>query len=202
MLRLLLALIAALPLHLRKDRREGSHRQKTHGNRYSGSGSSRTLTKAGGSGKGGSGNKKSAGATINRIRSEKSSKKRSERPKYTWKPEDDYDDDDLDFIGKGSSTNESRGESSAPTKSQQQKREEKMIRDMEKAERSRTFKAVMDNGGLKTNDALREEYAGIPNTYKRRDGMAGDEMAEMFSMYYPELGIESERDLIDFLVGR
>lgn len=202
MIRLLIALIACIPLHLRSDRRKGSHPQRTHGNRYGGSGSSRTLVSKGGSGKSSNSSKKDAGATINRIRSEKSSQKRSDRKsKNTWKPADDFEDDDLDFIGKGSSSNESRGEGSAPTKSAQQKREDKIIADMEKAERSRTFKAVQEFGGLKTNDDLREEYAGIPNTYKRKDGMAGDDMADHLAQFYPELGIESERDLIDFLVS-
>lgn len=58
----------------------------------------------------------------------------------------------------------------------------------------------MDAGGIATHaDQLREEYRSIPNTYKRRDGLPGDEMAEYLAMYHPELGIETENDLIEVL---
>jgi hypothetical protein len=77
--------------------------------------------------------------------------------------------------------------------------EAKLLRDMERADRAKLYKAIMDQGGLKSRAELREEYAGIPNTYKRKDGLAGDELADHLAICYPELGIESERDLIDYL---
>lgn len=84
---------------------------------------------------------------------------------------------------------------------QRERYEERMLRAMEKAERSRLFSAIRDAGGLQTRADLREEYADIPNTYKRRDGLPGDEMADHLATYFPEFGIESERDLIDFLAA-
>ena len=56
----------------------------------------------------------------------------------------------------------------------------------------------MDAGGIKTSDDLREEYREIANTFKRRDGLPGDEMAEYLSVYHAEFGIQSENDLLDF----
>ena len=106
------------------------------------------------------------------------------------------DDDDDPF-------NEDFG-SDEPTSKEDEERERyeaKILRDLEKAERSRVFQSVQENGGLQTRDDLREEYAGIPNTYKRRDGTPGDEMAEYLAAYYPEFGIEDERYLIDFLAA-
>lgn len=83
----------------------------------------------------------------------------------------------------------------------QQKYEAKILRDIEKDERSRLHSIVHETGGLKTRDSLREEYSEIPNTFKRKDGLPGDEMAEYLSSYYPEFGIEDERDLIDYLAS-
>ena len=79
--------------------------------------------------------------------------------------------------------------------------EAKLIADMEKADRQKVYRAIQDQGGLKTRPDLREEYAGIPNTFKRKDGLPGDEMADHLATYYPELGIESERDLITYLAA-
>jgi hypothetical protein len=84
---------------------------------------------------------------------------------------------------------------------QREKYEAKQIAALEKAERSRVHSVVMEAGGLKTRADLREEYRGIPNTFKRKDGLPGDEMADYFSRFYPEFGIEDERDLIDFLAA-
>ena len=85
---------------------------------------------------------------------------------------------------------------------QARKYEEKQIRAMEKAQTSALYNAIMENGGIKTSDTLREEYRNIPNTFIRTDGLPGDEMADMLATYYPELGIESENDLIDFFWER
>lgn len=99
--------------------------------------------------------------------------------------------------------NESWGDEDegSPEDAELAKYEAKQVADLEKAERSRLHGIVMEAGGLKTRDDLREEYAGISNTFKRRDGMDGDEMADYFATYYPEFGIEDERDLIDFLAS-
>lgn len=189
MLRLLFILVSFACWHLRADRRKGSHRQGTHGNRYSGSGKGRKLVKAGGS-------KSSGKATKSGADAFKSKKTAKPKP-----PPDDDDDDDLDFLGKGSSTNESRGEGAKAKPTAQERHEAKLINQREKEERSRVHSAIKDMGGLKTRDDLRDEYSQIPNTFKRRDGMAGDDLAEHLAQYYPEFGIESERDLIDFLAA-
>jgi hypothetical protein len=84
---------------------------------------------------------------------------------------------------------------------QRERYEDQQVRALEKAERSRLHGIIHEAGGLKTRDALREEYAGIPNTFKRKDGASGDEMAEYLATYYPEFGIEDERDLIDYLAA-
>ncbi|MDP8952137.1 MAG: hypothetical protein M3N18_07870 [Actinomycetota bacterium] len=84
----------------------------------------------------------------------------------------------------------------------QRKYEEAQVRAMEKQETTTLYRAIMENGGIRTSDELREEYKNIPNTFIRKDGMAGDEMADMLASYYPELGIESESDLIDFFWER
>lgn len=106
-----------------------------------------------------------------------------------------FDDDDP--------FNEDHGGNEPKSKEDKQREryESQQIRALEKAERGRLNSAVMEAGGLKTRVDLREEYAGIPNTFKRKDGLAGDEMAEYLGRYYPEFGIEDERDLIDFLAA-
>lgn len=92
----------------------------------------------------------------------------------------------------------------AETEEQKQQRayEAKLLADLEKAERSAVHTAILDAGGIQTRDDLREEYRQIPNTFKRKDGLPGDEMADYLGMYYPELGIESENDLLDFFANR
>lgn len=85
---------------------------------------------------------------------------------------------------------------------QRREREEaQVLKQMEKEERGKLHTIIRDAGGIKTRDDLREEYRGIPNNFKRKDGMPGDEMAEYLGMYFPELGIESERDLIDYFAA-
>lgn len=92
-------------------------------------------------------------------------------------------------------------ESKSKEDKQREKYEAKLVRDLEKSQRSDVHRIITDAGGIKTRDDLREEYSGIPNTFKRKDGQAGDEMAEYLKTYYPEYGIEDERDLIDFLAA-
>lgn len=84
---------------------------------------------------------------------------------------------------------------------QRERMEAQLIRQMEKADRAKVYAAIQEQGGLKTRADLREEYAGIPNTYKRKDGLQGDEMADHLATYFPELGIRSERDLITYLAA-
>lgn len=79
--------------------------------------------------------------------------------------------------------------------------EARLLKQAAKAERSRLHSIILEAGGLKTNNALREEYSGIPNTFKRRDGLLGDEVADYLNTYYQEFGIQNERDLIDYLAA-
>jgi hypothetical protein len=92
-------------------------------------------------------------------------------------------------------------EDADPGAAARERYEAKVLRELERAERSQVYGAVMEAGGLQTRDDLRDEYSEIPNTFKRRDGLPGDEMAEYLATYFPEYGIEDERDLIDFLVA-
>ncbi len=48
--------------------------------------------------------------------------------------------------------------------------EAKLIADMEKADRAKVYRAIMEQGGLKTRADLREEDACIPNPFKRKVG--------------------------------
>ncbi len=80
--------------------------------------------------------------------------------------------------------------------------EERLLREMEKADRAALTSAIMDQGGIQTRPDLAEEYRAIPNTFKRKDGMPGDEMADYLAMYYPELGIETENDLLVYFSDR
>jgi hypothetical protein len=80
----------------------------------------------------------------------------------------------------------------------QERQESQLLKKMEKEERSRLYNVFQEVGGLKTRADLKEEYRAIPNNLKRTDGLPGDEMAEYLSTYYPEFGIESENDLLDF----
>lgn len=185
MLRLLAASLVrafVLTAHLRNDRRKGSHPQKSHGswspnNSFT---SKRTALRA----------KRSGGGRRSVARA-------TEAPKRKPSPfaGDPFADDDPFAEDYGANEPESKEER------QRQRYEEKLVRQQEKAERSRLRNIVLDAGGLQTRDDLREEYRGIPNTLKRRDGLAGDEMADYLKTYYAEFGIEDERDLIDFLAA-
>lgn len=85
----------------------------------------------------------------------------------------------------------------------QERYEERMIRDMEKAERGRLYEVIMETGGIRTHDSeLREEYQAIPNAYKRRDGLSGDEMAEHLKTNHPRFGITNENELIRYFRDR
>lgn len=136
----------------------------------------------------------SAGGLADRIRSSAGpAPQKTQRKSVVAKPVIDDDDPFAEDYGED--------EPKAKEDLQRERMEAKLIADMEKADRSKVYKAIQDVGGLKTRDELREEYAGIPNTYKRKDGLDGDEMADYLGRHYPELGIESERDLIDYLAA-
>lgn len=79
--------------------------------------------------------------------------------------------------------------------------EERTLRDIDRNTRS-LHDIIMEQGGIKTNPALREEYRAIPNTYKRKDGLSGDEMADHLGRHHPEFGIETEGDLLDYFRDR
>lgn len=147
-------------------------------------GGKRILASAGGGSSGKKTSRADKGRKLSGFASAKSGKKEKKRSALA----DLYDEDDEPEVKSKEDKKRERYES-------------QQIRALEKAERSRLNSALMEAGGLKTRADLREEYAGIPNTFKRKDGLAGDEMAEYLGMYYPEFGIEDERDLIDFLAA-
>lgn len=82
-----------------------------------------------------------------------------------------------------------------------ERHEKGQLRQIEKAERSRLYQAIIGAGGIRMRGDLREEYRSIPNVYKCTDGFPGDEIAEHLSVHHPEFGIKNERDLIDALVA-
>lgn len=180
----LLAFVYALALaaHLRTSRKKGSHPEKSHGswapnNSFT---SKRAALRA----------KRVGGGSRAVTRATKSPQR-----KPSPFADDPFADDDPFAEDYGANEPKSKEER------QRQRYEEKLIRQQEKAERSRLRNVILDQGGLQTRDDLREEYAGIPNTLKRRDGLPGDQMADYLKTYYAEFGIEDERDLIDFLAA-
>jgi hypothetical protein len=64
------------------------------------------------------------------------------------------------------------------------------------------YQAVMEAGGIKMRDDLREEERAIPLAYRKSDGLPGDEMSDHLRRHHPELGITTERELIDALSRR
>jgi hypothetical protein len=138
---------------------------------------------------------KSPGGLASRISSEKpKSEKPEKKSVFAKKPA--FDDDDP-FA-------EDYGDAIEQTKEDKQRGryEEKMLRALEKQERSRLYEVFMEQGGIQTRDDLREEYREIPNSLKRKDGLPGDEMADYLKTYYPEFGIEDENDLLDYFLNR
>jgi len=89
-----------------------------------------------------------------------------------------------------------------PEEREQRQYEAKILREMEKQERADVYRAITDAGGIQTRQDLREEYREIPNRFIRRDGLPGDELADYLGTYYPELGIESENDLLQYFANR
>lgn len=85
---------------------------------------------------------------------------------------------------------------------EQKKYEAGLIAQMEKEVTRDLNNAIRDAGGIQTRQDLREEYRSIPNNFIRKDGLPGDEMAEYLKTYHPELGIDTENDLLSFFRAR
>jgi hypothetical protein len=74
----------------------------------------------------------------------------------------------------------------------------RIIRGLDKEERSSFYQAIMELGGIKTHDnELREEYRAIPNAYKSKNGLAGDVIANLLAQHHPQFGVADERSLMD-----
>jgi hypothetical protein len=74
----------------------------------------------------------------------------------------------------------------------------RIIRRFAREERSSFYQAIMDLGGIKVHDdELRDEYRAIPNAYKRRDGLAGDVIANLLAQHHPQFNVTDERSLMD-----
>lgn len=159
---------------------------------------------------------KPAGGLAGRINREPSPAQKPGVPKpqrksYTYRPSA-VGNDDLDFLGKGkSTTNETRGEEpddentlEGRQNAEERKRreaEERASRQEEDMRRKLLGAAIQDQGGLAPSKTLSGEYREIPSVYKRKDGLPGDVMADTLRRENPELGIKTERDLIDALTG-
>lgn len=90
-----------------------------------------------------------------------------------------------------------------PEEIRKQRAEARIVAEMERADTSKLYAAILEQGGIRPSTAdLAEEYRAIPPSYRRPDGMAGDEMAEHLSVHMPELGIRDERDLLAFFADR
>ncbi len=139
-------------------------------------------------------NKVGAGGLADRVRSSSSPKSGNKVSVLAKKRGDDDDPFAEDYGDEHSAT-------SSKEDLRRERMEAQLIRQMEKADRQKVYAAIQEQGGLKTRADLREEYAGIPNTFKRKDGLQGDEMADHLATYFPELGIRSERDLITYLAA-
>lgn len=151
---------------------------------------------SGGSSGGSSGKsrKVGAGGLADRVRAGEAPEKKERRSVIAKRPALDPDDDPF---GEDYGPEEEK----TPEQKAQERMEQALIRKMEKEDRARVYAIIVEQGGLKTRPELREEYAAVPNVYKRRDGMDGDELADVLARNYPELGIESENDLLDFLAA-
>lgn len=90
-------------------------------------------------------------------------------------------------------------EPETPEERRQRKYEERLLKEMEKADRAKLYSAIRDTGGIDPTPGLKEEYKTIPDAYGGGGkGLPGDAMAEYLNTYFPELGIETERDLLDY----
>lgn len=86
---------------------------------------------------------------------------------------------------------------------EQARYERKILEEMEKQDASKLYGAIMAQGGIRVStEDLREEYRNVPPSYRRPDGMPGDQMAEHLATHLPELGIQSENDLLAYFAER
>lgn len=137
--------------------------------------------------------KTSGGSLAERVRTSTAPKKK-ERESVIARPKRA---DDSDPFAEDFGDNEPKSKEDK----QRERHEAQLAARMEKEERSRLHSIFSEAGGLKTREDLKEEYRAVPNNLKRKDGMPGDEMADYLATYYPEFGIESENDLLDYFAA-
>ena len=136
------------------------------------------------------GAKVGGGSLADRIRGGSSPEKTEKKSPLAKKPvvnDDPFADDPFD-----------EPDTETPEERKRRKMEAAILRKMEAEDRSNLYRAITDQGGIKTRADLREEYRQIPNNLKRKDGLDGDVMAEHLCSHHAELGICSEGDLIDY----
>lgn len=93
---------------------------------------------------------------------------------------------------------ESKGE-----QAERERYERKIVAEMEKADTSKLYQAIKEQGGITPSCSdLREEYRNVPPCYRNPQGLFGDVMAEHLAAHLPELGIRSENDLLQFFADR
>lgn len=86
-----------------------------------------------------------------------------------------------------------------------EKYERGVIREAKKERDDRSlYQIIIEQGGIKppSENGSVEEYKEIPNCYKRKNGLAGDEMADYLGAYHPQFGIYRENDLIEYFARR
>lgn len=87
--------------------------------------------------------------------------------------------------------------------SEQEKYERKILEEMERADTSKLYGAIREQGGIHPSSSdLAEEYRVVPPCYRNPQGMFGDVMAEHLATHMPELGIQDENDLLQFFADR
>ena len=136
------------------------------------------------------GAKVGGGSLADRIRASKAPAKAERKSPLAKKPvidDDPFADDPFD-----------EPDTETPEERKRRKMEAAILRKMQAEDRRNLYRAIHDQGGIKPRTDLREEYRQIPNNFKRKDGLTGDEMAEHLCSHHAELGICSERDLIDY----
>lgn len=136
--------------------------------------------------------KKTYDEYLKQLRREEREEKKRQKQKggSWWKDASIFTDPDLDF------------DEPPKKKDPEEEYQNRVMRQMETQERGDLNRAIMEAGGIQTSDTLREEYQAIPDTFKRRDGLSGDVMADYLFNHHPELGIETEDDLIQYFADR
>jgi hypothetical protein len=86
---------------------------------------------------------------------------------------------------------------------EREKYEKRILEQMQRDDASKLYGAIMAQGGIRVStEDLREEYRNIPKSYRRPDGLPGDQMAEHLATHLPELGITSENELLAYFSER